>query len=82
MRLIQRWDVGAILVEAALLFLFVLTLLTGGGQPGRAGRGPVSRWQLYGVVLVSGGHRRLGGSVDAGSDRNREDIDAPRCWRR
>jgi formate-dependent nitrite reductase membrane component NrfD len=33
--MIQRWDVGAILIEACLLFLFIMTLLTGGGQPGR-----------------------------------------------
>ena len=33
--MIQRWDVGAILIELALLFLFLTTLMTGGGLPGR-----------------------------------------------
>jgi protein NrfD len=37
--MIQRWDVGAILIEAGLLFLFIVTLLTGGGQPGRDAAG-------------------------------------------
>ena len=37
--MIQRWDVGAILIEACLLFLFITTLLTGGGQPGRDAAG-------------------------------------------
>ncbi len=37
--MIQRWDVGAILLEASLLFLFLVTLLTGGGQAGRDAAG-------------------------------------------
>ncbi len=36
---IQKWDMGAIVLEAGLLFLFLLTLLTGGGEPGRQAAG-------------------------------------------
>lgn len=32
---IQRWDIGAILLELMLLFLLLTTLMTGGGLPGR-----------------------------------------------
>ena len=54
---LQRWDVAAILLEALLLFLFLMTLLTGGGQPGRdaaglflGGRYTALFWSL--VVIV------------------------------
>ena len=36
---IQKWDMGAIVLEAGLLFLFLMTLLTGGGEPGRRAAG-------------------------------------------
>ncbi len=32
---IQRWDIVAIALEGGLLFLFIVTLLTGGGEEGR-----------------------------------------------
>ena len=32
---LQRWDMGAIVLEAGLLLLFVMTLLTGGGLAGK-----------------------------------------------
>jgi len=37
--LIQRWDIAAIVTEMALLFLFLATLVTGGGTPGREAAG-------------------------------------------
>jgi len=37
--LIQRWDIGAILIEVTLLGVFFMALLTGGGQTGRAAAG-------------------------------------------
>jgi formate-dependent nitrite reductase membrane component NrfD len=32
---VQRWDIAAIVLECVLLFLFVVTLMTGGGEEGR-----------------------------------------------
>ena len=36
---LQRWDMGAIVLEGVLLFLFVVTLFTGGGQAGKEAAG-------------------------------------------
>jgi formate-dependent nitrite reductase membrane component NrfD len=56
--LLQRWDIGAILVELMILLLFFVTLLTNGGEPGREAAmlmlgGPYTA-VFWGVVVIAG----------------------------
>lgn len=55
---LQRWDMGAIILEGVLLFLFIVTLSTGGGQGGKdaagmllGGRYTAPFWAL---VIIAG----------------------------
>ena len=57
-RLLQRWDIGAILVELAILALFFITLLTNGGEAGWQAAmlllgGPYTAL-FWGVVVIAG----------------------------
>jgi formate-dependent nitrite reductase membrane component NrfD len=56
--LLQRWDIGAILIELGILVLFFVTLLTNGGEPGRKAAmlmlgGPYTA-VFWGIVVIAG----------------------------
>ncbi len=78
--MIQRWDVGAILIEAILLFLFLITLLTGGGRAGSGRGGAVPGRQLHRPVLVAGGVCRAADPLRRWRSSRSSNVAVPPCW--